>query len=76
MRLNYQVHSAQREDVPMRVTVNGREVDAKVPGLVVELVHEGAGHTFRFTPDSDEEFAAAEALFVPGAAVAVTFAAG
>jgi hypothetical protein len=76
MKLNYQVHSVNREDVPMRVTVGGREIDAKVPGLVVELVHEGNGHTFRFTPDTDEEFAAAEALFTPGAVISATFAAG
>lgn len=76
MRIVYQVHSLQRADVAMRVIANGRELEAKVPGLVVELTHEGAGHTFRFTPDSDDEFAAAEALFAPGASVAVTFEAG
>lgn len=69
----YTVHGAVREPVHVRAMMNGREVDATIPGLTVELVSATHGHTFRLEPGSDEEMAEAVAMFAPGAKVAAVF---
>lgn len=72
MELNYIVHSCVEDAVAITVTVKGREVQATVPGLVVEIVGEDGGmsHTLRLTPDDIE---AAKELFAVGNAVTSTF---
>lgn len=54
--LKYKVHSCVEDDFAVAATVGGREVEAKISGLVVELVSddESMGHTFKFIPDNFE----------------------
>ena len=72
MEINYTVHSCVEDEVSVAATVAGREVMAKVPGLIVELTSDDGsmGHTFRFTPD---DMAAAKSLFNVGDVVVATF---
>lgn len=74
MKLRYTVHSSNPEEFTVKATVAGREVDAKIQGLVVELTSEdgGMGHTYKFGP---ENIAKAQELFAPGAAIDVSFTA-
>ncbi len=68
MQIIYTVASCSEDPVDVIATVAGREVPAKVMGLVVELVSEdkSMGHTFRFTPtdltDAKEMFAVGEKI--------------
>ncbi len=71
MQAPYLVNSCSVEDVPVEVTVNGRPAQAKVRGVVLELVSaQGSGSLMlRYLPeDADAEVAA----FPTGAAVTVT----
>lgn len=70
---SYKVHGVSEEKVAVKASLNGREVDATVAGLVVELVSDKHGHTFRFTPETDAEMAEARALFQKRATVMATF---
>ena len=72
MEIIYTVRSCTEDEVSVTATVAGREVVAKIPGLVVECVSEcgGMGHTFRFTPD---DMAAAKKEFAVGNVVTATF---
>jgi hypothetical protein len=74
MEVLFKVHSAVEDDVTMPMTLNGSTVDAKVPGLVVELVSDDGSmcHTHRFVPG---DMAAAKALFEVGAKITLTFSA-
>ena len=71
MQLNYTVVSATAEDFTVTAQVAGQDVQAKVPGLVVEMlsVDGSMGHTFRYMP---EDVAAELAKFPVGASVTVT----
>ena len=73
MKIKYRVHSVRPEQFPVKAKMGEREVDATVPGLVVELVRQRHGHTFRVVPDSEDELKAATELFQPGAKVQATF---
>lgn len=77
--VKYRVHSAQRHEVDCVALFNGRKVVGKIPSLVVELVRENpaghVGHTFKFVPESDAEFAADVALFKVGAVIDGSFGA-
>lgn len=59
MNIQFRVHSANMEKVPVRATVEGAEVAATVDGFVVELAaldHHYGGTTFRFVhPELIEE---------------------
>lgn len=73
MDVRYAVHSAIVERVNQPVTLkSGRESMALVHGMTVELVEVGGHNTItrRFVP---EDMEAAEAMFVPGSDVIVTF---
>lgn len=72
MEIIYTVASCSEDPVDVIATVNGREVSAKVMGLVVELVSEdeSMGHTFRFTP---EDMTAAKDMFAVGETITLTF---
>lgn len=72
MILNYTVTSAVEVEIAVRATVAGREVDAKMPGVAIEMVSddESMGHTFRFSPDDP---AACLKRFAPGTVVRATF---
>lgn len=72
MKLNYTVNSCVRDNFTVRAKVSNREVDATIPGLVVEMVSEdeAMGHTYRFVPEDLEK---AEAEYQPGAIVEVSF---
>lgn len=68
--LRYTVHSVSQTQVERTVKLDGAEVTAKVPALVVELVNDGHGHSYTFAgPDAE----AAAAVFTPGAAITATF---
>ena len=73
MKVKYRVHSAKPETVAVKAMLGGREVDATVPGLTVEMTRARFSHTFRFVPDSADELAAAVELFKPGAKVDASF---
>lgn len=74
MQFTYVVHSAVRESVSVKAMVGDREIDAPVPGLVVEMTGDGSHSlTRRFVPQSDDEMREAEAMFSPGSPVLVTF---
>lgn len=47
--MDYTVHSSDLVEAPVKAMVNGVEVEAKVPRLVVELISNDGehGHTFR-----------------------------
>jgi hypothetical protein len=72
MEIKYVVQSCSEDEVPVVATVAGREVSAKVAGLVVELLSEdgGMGHTFRLTPT---DMAAATEFFAVGEEIKLTF---
>lgn len=53
MKLSYEVHSVTEEDVVRTIQLDGQEVQAKIPGVTVELQGSGYCHTFRFTDQSD-----------------------
>jgi hypothetical protein len=76
--VTYTVHSVVEDAMPVKAVLNGRTVNATVPGLVVELVcsAEVHGHSYKFVPDSDAEFDALKALFVVGQTVVATFTKG
>ena len=75
MEINYTVHSCSEDEFSVAATVAGREVVAKVPGLIVELTSEDGSmsHTFRFTPD---DMAAAKNDYAVGNVVVATFTPG
>ena len=69
MKTVFTVHSVAPCKVAVAAkTADGRDVVAKVPGLVVEVVSadESHGHTHRFAPATADDMAALKALFVPG----------
>lgn len=75
MKITYVVHSAVKEMVDATVSFKGREIIAKVPALVVELVgvdHKHS-HTFTSVPSNDEEMQALVELFALGANISATF---
>lgn len=76
MKITYTVHSCVEEPVAVKAMVNKREVEATVTGLVVELVDDTHGHTFRFAPADDKEMTAHKRLFEPGAHVVASFSKG
>ena len=74
MHITYTVHSAVREQVATKAMVGSREIDASVPGLIVEMTAgDKHGHTWQFVPATDAEMQEAETMFVPGSTVVVTF---
>ncbi len=72
MKIPFTVHSAVVTSVPVEIKRGGKSVQATMPGLVVELVHEDMSQTLRITDDVEE----AQALFAPGAAIVATYEAG
>ena len=66
MRIPLKVHSVSEEMVKVTAQLNGADIEAEVPGLVVELVSADGrmAHTLRFVP---EDMADAHALFMTGA---------
>jgi hypothetical protein len=72
MDITYTVHSCVEEQIDVIATVAGREVAAKITGLVVEVVSDegNMGHTLRLTPT---DLDAAKALFAVGNKVKSTF---
>lgn len=75
--IEYTVHSCGESAVSVAAKLGDREVQATVPGLVVELVSSGEsgehGHTFRFVPEGEEHMAELKALFGIGNVVKATF---
>lgn len=71
--VKYEVHSSHGAPVTVTATVSGREVEASVPGLVVELVGNGCGHTFRLLPDSHEHLMQMREMFTVGKGVLAVF---
>lgn len=78
MKIEYVVHSAVVERVPVTATIADRQVEALVDGLTVELVggDSNHGHTFRFVPHGAEDMAEHKAMFKVGNKVTATFTAG
>lgn len=70
MQIAYTVHSYAEELVPVTVELEGQQVEAKVPGIVVELTSGQDTLTLRRRPDDLE---AARALFVVGSTIVATF---
>ncbi len=72
MQIKYTVTSCTQDEVTVKALVAGQEVDAKIPGLVVEAtsIDGGMGHTFRLTPADMSE---AMDLFSVGAEITLTF---
>lgn len=61
MKIKYTITSVSNEDFAAKAKVGEREVDVKIPGLVLEMTSaDGSmGHTFRVLPedgDSTDEF--------------------
>jgi len=71
MQAPYLVNSCSIEDVPVEVTVNGRPAQARVRGVVLELVSaQGSGSlTLRYMPEDPD---AETATFPIGQPVTVT----
>jgi len=76
MKMPYTVHSCVEEPVAVKAMVGDREVEAMMPGLVVEMVSGTHGHTFRLAPTDDKEMAAFKNLFKTGQSVVATFSKG
>ena len=76
MQTRVLVHSAVTEKVAVTARLGNQDVQADVDGLTVELVGPTGTHTHRFVPDGTTDIAALRELFVPGAAVAITFSKG
>lgn len=81
--LEYIVHSCDEVKVATKAMLGDREVEANVPGLVVELVQaeddphghaDPHGHTFRLLPATDAELAKNRAMFAAGNRVRLSFA--
>jgi hypothetical protein len=75
-QIDYTVHSAVVEKVPVTASYNGQEISALVDGLTVELVSNGDmehGHTFRFVPKGDEDLQAHRDMFAVGKKLRATF---
>jgi hypothetical protein len=73
MQKSFIVHTAVEEDVLIKATnAKGQPIQAKVPGLTVEIVDtdDGRSHSHTFDTDVDE----AKELFVPGQLLTLTFA--
>ncbi len=72
MEVNYTVHSCTEDAVVVKALVAGREVEATIMGLVVELNSEDGtmSHVLRLTP---EDMAEAKAMFAVGNKVTSTF---
>lgn len=68
--IRYSVHGVNATTVERTVKLDGAEIPASVPALVVELVNDGHGHSFTFVGAEAE---AAAALFTPGANITATF---
>lgn len=66
--IDYVVHSCGTTFVAVKATLNGREVDATVPGLVVEMISSDGihGHTFRFVPEGEDDMTQKQVLFTVG----------
>lgn len=75
MQVRYTVAGCNVDEFSVEATVAGQTVQAKVPGLVVELVSEDGSmcHMLRVRPT---DMAAAEKLFAVGNGVVATFKAG
>lgn len=71
--VDYEVHSCVEADVEKTVKLGERDVNARLPGVVIELIGNGHGHTFRLVPESAEHLAEMRAMFEPGKRVRVTF---
>lgn len=75
MKIDYVVHSAVVERVPVTAMIGDRQVEALVDGLTIELVGGDSdhGHTFRFVPHGAEDMAEHRAMFTIGNKVTATF---
>ena len=71
MKLTFNVHSSEPADFAVKVSFNGKEIDATVTGLVVELVSEDGSmsQVLRLTEDVE----AMRALFVTDGSVTATY---
>lgn len=72
LKKNVIVHTAAEQDVMVNATVKGKVVQARVPGIAVEVVDmdDGRSHSHTFDEDLDE----VRELFVPGQQLTVSFA--
>lgn len=70
MQFKYTVHSAHVTEFPVKAIVGGKEIEAKVPGVVIELVSDDGsmGHTFRYIPEDASDLEG----FAVGTPVTVT----
>lgn len=75
IKVSYRVHSVAEEPVPVTATYRGADVNATVPGLVVELTDDAGrhGHIFHFIPETGDDLEYHRRLFRRGAAVTLTF---
>jgi len=76
VQVKYTVHSCVEQAIPIKAMVGDREIDATVPGLIVELTNEQHGHTFKFTPKDDKDLEAHKKMFEPDTEVVVQFSKG
>jgi hypothetical protein len=76
IQIQYTVHSVHQTTTAVRAQFAGREVDATIPALVVELLSDDGvhGHTFRFVPQGEDDLKAHLELFVPGRRIVSAFA--
>jgi hypothetical protein len=72
--LTYTVHSNQLEEAPVIATVNGVQVPATVPRVVIELVAASGdhGHIFRLPVTGPADAAAWSRAFAVGEPVTIT----
>lgn len=73
MQVNYTVFSAEKHPVEVDATFSGQVIKATVDGLAVQLVPSDVSHGTVKLVFAGEQMAAAEALFVAGAAIRATF---
>lgn len=71
MKLNYTVHSVADAPFTITATVNGKDREVSVEGVVVELLSDDsdAAITLRLSDDIE----AARKLFVTGGSIVLTF---
>lgn len=71
MKIRYTVASVVPDQIAVKAIVGGKEIDAKIPGVVAEMVSDDGsmGHTFRFA--DSEEFDTDQ--LAPGAVVVASF---
>lgn len=72
MKFKGEVHSCTEVALPVKALFEGNEVEASVPGLVIEVTSgEGRSWTFDYVAQGVDDLAAQKLAYAPGTTVEV-----